>query len=62
MGETVTALVSLDWVKIAALIVLVEKALTIISELTPWKWDDNLAKIVTKLVKGIIQPLIPKKK
>ena len=41
-----------NWVALVAALWLVEKALTAVSELTPWKWDDNIAKILTKVLKS----------
>ena len=45
-------------VKVVAALWLLEQALRAISELTPWKWDDNLVKVLAKLLKA----LFPKKK
>ena len=48
-------------IKILIAVVAVEKALTLISELTPWKWDDNVARIVSNIVKNVLKPLLPKR-
>lgn len=61
MGEIISWFQN-NWVELAAVIVLVEKLITAIAELTPWKWDDNLARLLTKVIKGVIAPLMPTKK
>lgn len=61
MNEIITWLSS-HWVEIAAIIVIVERLITAISELTPWKWDDNLARVLSRIIKSIITPLLPTKK
>jgi len=45
------------WVQIAAAAWLLEQALRAISELTPWKFDDNIVKYLSK----IIQAIFPKR-
>ena len=40
-----------NWVAIVAALWLIEQALRAVSELTPWKWDDNLVKILAKVLK-----------
>lgn len=47
-----------NWVQIVAALWLIEQALRIISELTPWKWDDNISKVFT----GILKKFFPEKK
>jgi hypothetical protein len=46
-----------NWVKIVAALWLVEQVLRVISEMTPWKWDDNIAKVFT----GILKKFFPKR-
>ena len=47
-----------NWVKIGVALWLVEQGLRAVSELTPWKWDDNIVKVIAKIIKSIF----PKKK
>ena len=55
--KLVVAYVQENWVQIVATLWLVEQALRAISELTPWKWDDNIVKVITK----VLTSLFPKK-
>lgn len=45
--------VTLHGVELVAILWTTEKLLTLVAELTPWKWDDNLAKIVANVVKSV---------
>jgi len=45
--------VQANWIQISVALWLVEQALRAVSELTPWKWDDNLVKILAKILKNI---------
>ena len=52
--NSIIAFVTSDTViKWVAALWLLEQALRAISELTVWKWDDNLVKILSKILKGI---------
>ena len=51
--KELAAYVQQNWVAIAAAAWLVEQALRAVSDLTPWKWDDNLVKIIAKAIKSI---------
>lgn len=46
-----------NWVALVAALWLLEQTLRAISILTPWKWDDNLVKILT----NILQAFFPKR-
>jgi len=48
-----------NWVAIVAAAWLVEQALRAVSELTPWKWDDNLVKVLSKIIKSIFPTKAP---
>lgn len=43
---------TVHWVEIVATLWLIEQALRAISELTPWKWDDNIVKVMAKILKS----------
>ena len=43
-----------NWVALVAALWLVEQSLRTISELTPWKWDDNIVKVITKIFKSVL--------
>ena len=42
-----------NWVEVVAALWLIEQTLRAISELTPWKWDDNLVKVLAKMLKSL---------
>ena len=44
--------ITVHWVQIVATLWLIEQALRAISELTPFKWDDNLVKVLSKILKS----------
>lgn len=56
--KEIVAYIQQNWVEVVATLWLVEQALRAVSELTPWKWDDNLVKIIAK----ILNQIAPKKK
>ncbi len=59
--ETVVSIVQWftnHWVELGAGIVLVNSGLLMIAELTPWKWDDNVVRIISNMIKQ----LFPEKK
>jgi len=39
--------------QIALIIIAVEKVIRLISQVTPWKWDDNLADWLAKIINSI---------
>lgn len=41
-----------NWVELVATLWIIEQALRAISELTPWKWDDNLVKVLSNALKA----------
>jgi len=41
-----------NWVQLVAGLWLLEQLLRLISELTPWKWDDNIVKVLSKILKS----------
>ena len=41
-----------NWVQLVAGLWLLEQLLRLISELTPWKWDDNIVKVFSKILKS----------
>ncbi len=47
-----------NWVETVAALWLIEQTFRAISEITPWKWDDNLVKIFAK----ILRSFFPEKK
>ena len=51
MGTFITW-IQANWVALVAALWLVEQLLRAVSELTPWKWDDNLVKVLTKILKS----------
>lgn len=57
LTSIISFITSETMVKIVAALWLLEQALRAISDLTPWKWDDNLVSILTNLLKT----LFPKK-
>lgn len=42
-------------VKVVALCVILERLLSFLTALTPWKWDDNIGVILANLVKKVIK-------
>jgi len=50
MGNIIT-FVTENWVAIVAALWLIEQAMRAISELTPWKFDDNITAWLTKILK-----------
>jgi len=44
--------ITTNWVQLVAALWLIEQLLRAISELTPWKWDDNLVKVLAKILKS----------
>ena len=55
--RAIIAYVQANWVAIVAALWLIEQAMRAISELTPWKWDDNLVKVLT----NALQRFFPKR-
>lgn len=53
-GELVNA-GNMFLVKLVALLFLLEKFLSFITALTPWKWDDNIGVILANLVKRLVK-------
>lgn len=51
MGAVI-AYIQSHWIQIVAALWLIEQALRAISELTPWKWDDNIVKVIAKILKS----------
>ncbi len=49
--KQIISYVQAHWVEIVAILWLIEQTLRAISELTSWKWDDNLVKILSKVLK-----------
>ncbi len=49
MGSLV-AYIQANWVQIVAALWLLEQTLRAISILTPWKWDDNIVKVIHKIL------------
>ena len=41
-----------NWVQLVAGLWALEQVLRVISEMTPWKWDDNLVKVISKILKS----------
>jgi hypothetical protein len=41
-----------NWVQVVAGLWLLEQLLRLVSELTPWKWDDNIVKIFSNILKS----------
>ena len=41
-----------NWVQLVAGLWLLEQLLRLISELTPWKRDDNIVKVFSKILKS----------
>jgi len=44
--------ITTNWVQLVATLWLIEQLLRVISELTPWKWDDNIVKVLAKILKS----------
>ena len=42
-----------NWVQLGVALWLIEQGMRAISELTPWKWDDNIVKVVTNILKQV---------
>ena len=47
-----------DWIianagQLALVIIAVEKVIRLISQITPWKWDDNLADWLAKIINSL---------
>ena len=57
LSNIISFITSETMIKIVAALWLLEQALRAISDLTPWKWDDNLVSVLTNLLKT----LFPKK-
>lgn len=47
-----------NWVTLVAGIIAVEHAIRLVSKLTPWQWDDNLADWIANLIK-VFKPKPP---
>lgn len=44
--------ITLNWVNVVAALWLLEQLLRLISELTPWKWDDNIVAVLANILKA----------
>jgi hypothetical protein len=55
--KQIIAYVQGNWVSIVATLWLIEQAMRAISILTPWKWDDNLVKVLA----NVLTRFFPKK-
>ena len=51
--KQIIAGITTNWVEVVAAVWLVEQAMRAISELTPWKWDDNLVKVFANMLKSV---------
>ena len=51
--QQIIAYVTENWVSLVAALWLLEQAMRAISELTPWKWDDNLVKVFANMLKSV---------
>ncbi len=49
MGDII-GYITANWVAIVAALWLIEQAMRAISILTPWKWDDNIVKVLHKIL------------
>lgn len=47
-----------NWIALIAAIVAFEHAIRLVSKITPWKWDDNIADWIAKLI-NIFKPNQP---
>ena len=50
----VLAWIQANWIALIAAVVAIEHAIRLISKLTPWTWDDNIADWLAKLLKIFI--------
>lgn len=44
--------ITAHWVELIAGLWALEQVLRVISELTPFKWDDNIVKVFSKILKS----------
>ena len=49
--EAIGAYLTANWIGIVAALWALEKFLELVSQLTPWKWDDNIGIILGKFLK-----------
>ena len=54
---TLWAWIQANWIPLGVALWFLEQALRAISILTPWKWDDNIVKILA----NILRAFFPKK-
>ncbi len=57
--KEIVTYVQANWVAIVAALWLAEQALRAVSELTPWKWDDNIVKIIAKILRSVAPKKTP---
>ena len=48
----------IDWIiqnagQVALIVIAVEHAIRLISKITPWKWDDNIADWLAKVINAL---------
>lgn len=51
MGDIISY-IQANWVQLVAALWLLEQAMRAVSELTPWQWDDNIVKVISKILKS----------
>ena len=44
--------ITANWVQLVAGLWLLEQLLRLLSEMTPWKWDDNIVKVLSSILKA----------
>lgn len=52
MGEII-GWITENWVQLGVALWLLEQALRAISEITPWEFDDNIVKYLSRILKAI---------